>query len=100
MPNPWIEHVRRYAEQKGVTYACALSDPRVRDGYVSSKGAPYITPSGDVLPATGKKKTMRIKSAAGGMSETALAALGTKELRTLKAADAIITASNNKRKKK
>lgn len=35
MPNPWIEHVRRFAKQKGVTYACALSDPRVRDGYVS-----------------------------------------------------------------
>jgi len=93
MPNPWIEHVRRYAQAKVVTYACALSDPRVRDGYVSSKGsAPktLTTSSGNKLSSIGKKTTIKKAKAAAGMSESALASLGAKELKTLKAADAII----------
>lgn len=35
MANPWITHVIEFAKKNGVTYSCALADPRVRDGYVS-----------------------------------------------------------------
>ena len=40
--NPWIQHVRDFAEANGMTYAQALSDPDVTRGYKkktkSSKG--------------------------------------------------------------
>lgn len=32
--NPWVHHVRLFAEKKKVTYGCALSDPNVKKGYV------------------------------------------------------------------
>ena len=34
MANPWITHVRDFAKKNGVTYSCALADPKVKDGYV------------------------------------------------------------------
>ena len=103
MPNPWIEHVRRYAEQKGVTYACALSDPRVRDGYVSSKGGAPKMAAGAGVPSTTvfiKKKYLKPYVESKKASESALAALGAKELRTLKAADAIIGTSQQDKAEK
>ena len=33
MPNKWIQHVRSYAKEHNVTYACALSQPNIKDGY-------------------------------------------------------------------
>lgn len=110
MPNPWIEHVRRYAEQKGVTYACALSDPRVRDGYVSSKGgapktAPKMAAGGGGGGSDGpsrivfKKKDLKPYVESKGASESDLAALGKKELSLSKAADAIKRLETANRKK-
>lgn len=34
--NPWVEHVRRFARENNMTYGCALSDARIKDGYVKS----------------------------------------------------------------
>jgi glutamyl/glutaminyl-tRNA synthetase len=33
MPNKWILHVQNYAKQNNLTYACALSQPNIKDGY-------------------------------------------------------------------
>ena len=33
MPNKWIQHVRMYSKEHNVTYACALSQPDIKDGY-------------------------------------------------------------------
>lgn len=35
--NPWIQHVRKFAAKHKMTYAAALSDPRIKEGYVSKK---------------------------------------------------------------
>lgn len=32
--NPWVTHVRQFAKSNGLTYAQALQDPQVKDGYV------------------------------------------------------------------
>jgi hypothetical protein len=34
--NPWVEHVRRFARENNMTYGCALSDARIKDGYTKS----------------------------------------------------------------
>lgn len=34
-PNSWIEHVKAFAKKNNMTYGCALSDPKVKVGYVS-----------------------------------------------------------------
>ena len=36
MVNRWIEHVKTFAKKNNTTYGCALSNPRISDGYVSS----------------------------------------------------------------
>jgi hypothetical protein len=35
MANAWVEHVRKFAAKNGLTYAAALSDPKIKEGYVS-----------------------------------------------------------------
>jgi hypothetical protein len=35
MANKWVEHVRQKAQELGLTYGCAVSDPRVKSSYVS-----------------------------------------------------------------
>ena len=35
-PNQWVEHIRAFAKNNNMTYGCAMSDPRIRDGYVSA----------------------------------------------------------------
>ena len=37
MVNPWVQHIRNYASKNGQTYGCALSDPKCKDAYKSSK---------------------------------------------------------------
>ena len=37
MPNRWIEHVRQYAKDNNVSYACALSDKNVSKNYTKSE---------------------------------------------------------------
>ena len=31
--NPWIHHVRLFADKNGMTYGCALSNPHIKEGY-------------------------------------------------------------------
>jgi hypothetical protein len=31
-----VEHIRAFAKKNNMTYGCAMSDPRIRDGYVPS----------------------------------------------------------------
>jgi len=33
MSNPWIEHVKKYASQHNLSYACALSTPECKESY-------------------------------------------------------------------
>jgi hypothetical protein len=30
----WVEHIKKYAKDNGITYGCALSDPNAKKGYV------------------------------------------------------------------
>ena len=32
-PNSWISFVKEYALKKGITYSCALSDPKCKEAY-------------------------------------------------------------------
>jgi hypothetical protein len=41
MPNAWIEHVRTYAADNNLSYACALSTPACRESY---QPTPNYTP--------------------------------------------------------
>ena len=34
MPNPWIEHVRKYAATHKISYMCAISHPDCKNSYV------------------------------------------------------------------
>ena len=34
MPNPWIEHVKEFAKKNNKSYACALTDPDLKKGYI------------------------------------------------------------------
>ena len=31
--NPWVTHVKAFASQKGISYACAMSDPDCKKQY-------------------------------------------------------------------
>ena len=44
MTNLWIEHVRQFAKENGLSYGCALSTAECRESYKSSKKAPKATP--------------------------------------------------------
>jgi len=46
MPNKWVEYVRNYADQKGITFACALSNPKVLTAYRKKNPPKSKTPSG------------------------------------------------------
>ena len=37
MPNSWINHVKKYAKENNLSYACALSQPDIKDGYEKVK---------------------------------------------------------------
>ena len=36
MPNKWIEHVKKFAKENGLSYGCAMSKPNLKDGYKPS----------------------------------------------------------------
>lgn len=36
MPNRWIEHVKQFAQEKNISYACAMTDPDLKKGYVAT----------------------------------------------------------------
>jgi len=33
MPNAWVEHVRKYAKDNGLSYGCAMSTPACKESY-------------------------------------------------------------------
>lgn len=39
MPNPWIEHVRRWSKANSVSYMCSVSMPECREEYQAKKSA-------------------------------------------------------------
>lgn len=44
--NPWIQHVKKYASKKGISYTQALKDPKVKKGYkpmTAKKGGALTT---------------------------------------------------------
>ena len=41
--NAWVEHVRKYAASKGISYGCALSMPECREAYHKKPPQPNYT---------------------------------------------------------
>jgi hypothetical protein len=37
MASAWVEHVKDYAKRKGLSYGCALSDPKCSKEYKTGK---------------------------------------------------------------
>jgi hypothetical protein len=37
MPSAWIEHIKDFAKRKGITYGCALSDPKCSEEYKAKR---------------------------------------------------------------
>tara|TARA_R110002126_G_scaffold230314_1_gene375108 strand:- start:5260 stop:5616 length:357 start_codon:yes stop_codon:yes gene_type:complete len=33
MPNPWIEHIKKFAKANNTTFGCALSNPKCKETY-------------------------------------------------------------------
>jgi hypothetical protein len=33
MPNPWIEHIKKFAKANNTTFGCALSNPKTKETY-------------------------------------------------------------------
>jgi hypothetical protein len=40
--NPWIHHVRLFAEAHKLSYGCALSNPKIKEGYEKGRYTPKI----------------------------------------------------------
>ena len=38
MPNAWVEHTRAFAKANGMSYGCAISDPKNKESYHAKKG--------------------------------------------------------------
>ena len=38
MPNAWVEHTRAFAKKNGISYGCAISDPKNKESYHANKG--------------------------------------------------------------
>ena len=36
MSNKWVEHVKKFAKENGLSYGCAMSKPNLKDGYTPS----------------------------------------------------------------
>ena len=41
--NPWIDHVRAYAKQHGISYMCAVSDPNCSKSYKEKQKPKSLT---------------------------------------------------------
>jgi exonuclease VII large subunit len=48
--SPWIEHVRSYANAKGIRYFDALKDPNCKSSYKNGSGIPTIRPQSAERP--------------------------------------------------
>ena len=71
MPNPWVEHVKRKAQEFGLSYGCAISDARVKESYVrpekktkakaKAKSTPASTPVPEVKSFEGTLPEKKMK---------------------------------------
>jgi hypothetical protein len=41
MPNAWVIHVRKFAEENGLSYGCAMSTPECKATYKRKSPEPY-----------------------------------------------------------
>ena len=51
MPNPWISHVKSYAQEKGIKYRDALKDPQCKSSYKTGGGPVHANKYKAVGPA-------------------------------------------------
>jgi hypothetical protein len=49
MTNPWIEHVKKYAQKKNMSYSQALKDPKVKQTYKKVMGRPIPQKKGGAV---------------------------------------------------
>ena len=67
MPNKWVEHVRQFAKENGLSYGCALSTAECRESYQSSKAPkvqkihPKDTAYTDLLAIAAQAKQLKPK---------------------------------------
>ena len=71
MVNKWVEHVRQFAKENGLSYGCALSTAECRESYQSSKAPkatkkatktkvnPQVKAYGDLINIAEKSKQMK-----------------------------------------
>ena len=58
MPNAWIEHVRTYASDHNLSYACALSTPACKESYQPTPNyKPQLNRIGTILRNRGRRPT-------------------------------------------
>jgi len=57
--NPWVLHVRSFALKNGITYGCALSDPRCKETY---KTGASMSPSKSNGEMTARELAKKIKN--------------------------------------
>ena len=58
--NAWIQHVRNFAEENNLSYACALSDPRCKESYEPTPNfGPQLTKLANLVKVgrTGRQPT-------------------------------------------
>jgi hypothetical protein len=63
-PNAWIQHLRQFAKENGMTYFKALSDPQCKSQYrkiigVGVGSSSRVSPSDDIDPYISKEETRR-----------------------------------------
>lgn len=56
MPNRWIEHVRKYAKDNGISYGCAVTEAKA--SYV--KNPPKIPKTNRKMPPRVSKRQTRV----------------------------------------
>jgi hypothetical protein len=63
MANAWTQFVKKWASDNGVSYACALSDPRMKEAYGKTKSeAPKLTVKRIPRPKSKKLESAMAKS--------------------------------------
>ena len=57
MVNRWVEHVKEFSRQKGVSYGCAVSDPECKSSYVRAPGKTRVAKPASMTKNYRKKVT-------------------------------------------
>ena len=80
MVNAWVQHVRRFAKENGLSYACALSTAECKASYQSSKVQkinPKDTAYTDLLSMVAQAKQLKPKPRAEPRAEPRVEPQGT-----------------------